>query len=197
MRSWPPWLELATNAVADVFADALRAELANLGFQLADGGLRVSAELSRFYNDFKAGMMSGNAVAEAALNVTVRLANGRSIFSKGVSAEGSHSGFVALNGANAKIALDNSLRNVVSKLVDDPDFLNSLTQADDAPDTAAPSAAPARAPLSDVDELPATRRIWRRPPILSSASSRGWPSSRPRRSRWSWTPASQGPEVAR
>lgn len=150
---------IATNSIADVFADAIRTELQNRGFQIGDGSVAVAVELSRFYNDFKPGMMSGNAVAEAALNVTVRVANGRPIFSKALAAEGSHSGFTTLNGANAKIALDNSLQNVVAKLVDDPEFLNSLTHASAAPSTTAPAVAvaPPRAPLSDVDELPAIR----------------------------------------
>jgi uncharacterized lipoprotein YajG len=144
---------IAENRISDLFAGAISTELTHRGFQIGDGGLVVTAEINRFYNDFKAGMMSGNAVAEAAMNVTVRSKDGRTLFSRGFSAEGSHSGFSTLDGPNAKIALDSCLANIVSRLFSDTEFNAALTGGSALAQL--PGQAPARAIASDIDDVPA------------------------------------------
>ena len=69
----------AIVAKADVpasVAEAFRRELTARGFVMAPGGGTVQIELIRFYNDFKSGFWSGEAVANVAFNVKVAGANG-------------------------------------------------------------------------------------------------------------------------
>ncbi|MFA5139706.1 MAG: YajG family lipoprotein [Elusimicrobiota bacterium] len=152
---------IASNSIPDLFAEAIRAELRGRGFQLADGGVQVAAELNRFYGDFKSGMLTGSAVADAAMNVTVKTAGGRSILSKSYSGEGSNSGFARMNGANVKVALDECLRSVLSNLLNDAEFVDALLRGGEGGGPAA-EREPVPAAASDVDELPAGRAGARR-----------------------------------
>src|SRR5437763_12439384 len=43
--------------------------LRNRGFEVGKGSVSVKAELQKFYNDFKTGFFSGDAVAEVVINV--------------------------------------------------------------------------------------------------------------------------------
>lgn len=116
---------VAENDVAKVLEQALKTELTSRGFSSGDS-VMVVAELQKFYNDFKIGFWSGTAQAEVTMNIQVRKKDGSIIFSKVVSAEGSNPGCMMASGENAKIALNDSLKNSVAKLFNDKSFYDAL-----------------------------------------------------------------------
>jgi uncharacterized lipoprotein YajG len=120
---------IAKNDVADTVARAIESELANRGFGLAEGTVLVAVELSKFYNDFRIGLLSVSAVAEVIMNVQVKDASGNIVFMKGITGEGTNTGVQITSGKNAKEALDAALKDAVSRLVNDTSFIDSLLKA--------------------------------------------------------------------
>lgn len=120
---------IAENNVADTIAKAIEMELINRGFVLATGSVRLLVELQKFYNDFKAGFWSGTATAEVIMNIQVKNSDGNILFSKLVAGEGNLPGIHLASGENAKIALDEALKDAVSNLFNDRAFIDSLFKA--------------------------------------------------------------------
>lgn len=117
---------LARNDVVEVVTQAIAVELANRGFTIAEGAMLVAVELNTFYNDFKIGFFEGSAVAEVLMNVQVKDAAGTIAFSKSIMGAHTKTGVQLTSGANAQAALDVALQDAVSKLMNDPAFLEAL-----------------------------------------------------------------------
>ena len=115
--------------VASLLKKALEIELENRGFHLGTGKARVNVELAKLENDFKQGVFSGDAVAELFMSVKVKEAAGQVLYTKFVEGKGINSGIQLASGENAKIALDAALQDAVSKLFQDPQFLESIVKA--------------------------------------------------------------------
>jgi uncharacterized lipoprotein YajG len=120
---------IAQNDVAEILKVAIEAELKNRGFNLAEGSMLVFAELTKYYNDFKTGFWSGRAVAEVVMNVQVKKQDHSIIFSRIIAGESTISNLQLASGKNAKLALDDALKNGVSKLFNDAAFIDSLFKA--------------------------------------------------------------------
>lgn len=84
---------LATEDVAVTVRKALEEELRARGFQLnSDGALvRIAADLTRFYNDFKTGFFAGDAVADLNMAVSVTSKKGDVLYSRQINAQGTGS----------------------------------------------------------------------------------------------------------
>jgi uncharacterized lipoprotein len=120
---------VATEEVSLTLAKAIEVELSNRGFVPAPGSIRLVAELQKFYNDFKVGFWSGTAAAELIMNVQIKKPDGGFIFSKLVAGEANIPGIMLASGENAKTALQEALKEALSKLFRDQAFVEALFEA--------------------------------------------------------------------
>lgn len=115
--------------VISLLKRAIELELENRGFHLGAGKVLVFMELSKFYNDFKIGFWAGDAVAELVMNAQVKNSDGNVIYSKNITGEGINKDIQLSSGENAQVALDAALKDAVSKLFQDPQFIDSILKA--------------------------------------------------------------------
>lgn len=120
---------LATNDVVDLVRGALERELKALGFRTDAGGLPVGVELQNFYNNFKVGFFSGDAVAEVAFVLKVRDPGGALLFSQLYSATGTEANIQLASGENAKAALQKALTAAIRAAIDDQALRQALLSA--------------------------------------------------------------------
>lgn len=120
---------VATKDVTVSVADAFRQELTARGFKIDAGGGTVQVELVRFYNDFKTGFFSGDAVANVAFNVKVVSPNSSISFSKYYEGTGTVPNIQIAGGDNARDALVKAFTTSVNSAVSDPDFINAVLAA--------------------------------------------------------------------
>lgn len=116
----------ASNDIPSTVADAIKHELSARGFQMGNGGADVSVEVLKFYNDFKNGFFSGDAVADVALNVKVLRPDKTIAYAKYYDASGTEPNIQLAGGSNARLALIAAFRNAVNSVVSDPDFIKAL-----------------------------------------------------------------------
>src|SRR5262249_5054097 len=108
---------VSTNNVPDFIKQAIETELVDRGFKLGtNASVVVVGELAKFYNEFKSGFWSGQAVADLDLNVTVRDAAGAIIYSHLIVGEGIVPDIQLADGDNARIALDCALKDGMATL---------------------------------------------------------------------------------
>lgn len=115
--------------VPTLVKEAIETELKARGFRVGEGPAQAKGSLLRFYNDFKIGFFSGDAVAEVAFNIQVVGANGAILFSKPINSSGKAADILLANGSNAKEALENGLRTAVANLMNDPEFIAAVLKA--------------------------------------------------------------------
>ncbi|MEN2990289.1 YajG family lipoprotein [Tistrella sp. BH-R2-4] len=120
---------VATNDVVGEVAEAIKAELASLGFTIGDGGVAIVVETQTFYNDFKLGFWSSEAVAEVAFMLTARKPDGTLIYSRAYRAVGMNKEIMLMTGEAAEPALDEALRNAVLQVANDTDLQTALMAA--------------------------------------------------------------------
>jgi uncharacterized lipoprotein len=117
---------VSNTDIVETTRRAIESELAARGFSIGDGGATVLVEVANFYNDFKPGFFSGDAVAEIALNVKVGTSGRPLAFSKLYAASGREPNIQLASGENAQAALNDGLRNVIAKVVGDPELIAAL-----------------------------------------------------------------------
>jgi uncharacterized lipoprotein YajG len=121
------------NDLTAVVAEAVEKELTNRGFKLGSGSVVVSAELSRFYNEFNG--VPEEAAAEVILTAQVKRVDGSVVFSKLVKGESyvlyrTWKGTLFRTGAGyAKLSLEAALRKAIGELINDSAFINALFTA--------------------------------------------------------------------
>lgn len=108
---------------------AIEGELRLRGFFLEGGFATVSVEMTRLWNDFKTGLVSGDAVADVTFNVKVADAAGKVHYTKSVVAQGVNSPIALASGENAKIAIDRALQTAIAQLLADQEFIGALLLA--------------------------------------------------------------------
>jgi uncharacterized lipoprotein YajG len=121
---------IAKEDVASTVKAAIEAELANRGFQLGEDGVSVILELSKFYNDWKMTLFSASAVAEVTMHVEIKSTDGSLVFSKLILGEGVKDPVFLVGGSSAKEALDLALRDAVSKLISNAEFIDALLKCE-------------------------------------------------------------------
>lgn len=117
---------VATNDISKTFADAVKFELENLGFRIAEGGKRVKVDLIRFYNDFKMGVFAGDAVADGLIGITVSDEAGVTTFSRPYEGGKIEPNIQLATGSNARKALTGAMADIVGKIAQDKDFHAAL-----------------------------------------------------------------------
>lgn len=119
-----------TEDVSGLVKKAVEEELANRGFRLdKDGIVQISADMTRFYNDFKLGFTSGDSIADFYMNITVKSKTGSVIYVKQIMTQGKEPGIMIMSGDNAKLALDRALASGIKSLFDDEAFVSALVTA--------------------------------------------------------------------
>ena len=115
--------------VAGLVQDAVQTELKARGFRVGEGTAQVKVTLRQFYNDFKVGLFTGDAVADVSITVQVFGAGGNVLLTKAYSSSGKAADIMLASGANAKEALENGLRTTIASLMNDPEFIAAVTKA--------------------------------------------------------------------
>jgi uncharacterized lipoprotein len=115
-----------SNDLPATVRDAFSQELTARGFKLGQGGAAMTIELVRFYNDFKTGFFSGDAVATVAFNVKITGPGGASVFSKYYEGSGTEPNIQLAGGSNARAALIKAFQTSVASAVNDPDLIHAL-----------------------------------------------------------------------
>lgn len=116
----------ASNDIPSTVADAIKGQLSARGFKIGAGGADISVEVLKFYNDFKMGFFSGDAVADVALNVKVLRPDKTIAYAKYYDAAGTEPNIQLASGSNARLALIAAFRNAVNSVVSDPEFIAAV-----------------------------------------------------------------------
>jgi uncharacterized lipoprotein len=119
---------------------ALEGELAARGFTLAqEARVLVKSDLLRFWNDFKTGLFTADAVADLNMTIVVQSRTGdRVVFTKQINVQGTEKNNMLQVGNNARLALDKALANGLAELFGDKAFIDALLK--EAPAQEAPAA---------------------------------------------------------
>ena len=117
---------VSVNDVAKTFGEAVAFELENMGFRLGVGGKTVKVELIRFYNDFKTGFFSGDAVADGLITISVSDNSGASVFSRSYEGGAIEANIQLASGANAHKALTKAMSDIVGKIAQDKELHTAL-----------------------------------------------------------------------
>lgn len=119
----------ATNDVVELVRGAVEHELESLGFKVGPSALTVKVEVESFYNDFKTGFFSGDAVAEVSFNLTVTDPDGKFIYFRTYKGVGKNPNIQMASGDNAKPALEAALTNAMAQFVQDEQMQKALVAA--------------------------------------------------------------------
>lgn len=113
------------------FQKAIECELKARGFSLGHDNAVVSidADLTKYYNDFKIGFFSGDAIAELNMGVTIKNNKGDLVYSRQFVAQGIEPNIQLANGDNAELALEKALAEGMQKLFSDKSFLSALVKS--------------------------------------------------------------------
>lgn len=118
---------IVQNDIAGTFAKALESELQKLGFKLGEGTVEVYMEIIKFYNVFKG--FDEKAIAELIMNIQVKDTIGNIFFTETVIGEGIKSAGMLRTGEDAKVSLEMALKDAVSQLVTNKNFISALFKA--------------------------------------------------------------------
>ena len=118
---------VSAEEVSVTFQRAIEQELETRGFRLDENArVQISADLTRFYNDHKVGLISGDAVADLDMRITVKSKNGNSRYSRRIFAQGIEANTMLMTGENARLALNRALAKGMQTLFEDKKFLAAL-----------------------------------------------------------------------
>jgi uncharacterized lipoprotein len=123
----------ANRNVEDIVREAFEEELRARGFRVASGGAAASLAIVRFYSRFESGLFSGEAVADVQMHVSVKAANGSSLFDRDVNVTGKETGIQIASGSNAAASLSDGMRQVFESLFNDPAFVAAIKARAAAP----------------------------------------------------------------
>lgn len=117
---------VVTEPVAMTIKQSIESELTARGFRVADNAkLQVVVDVNVFFNDYKAGILRSDAVADLKMNVSVLL-NGDSRYSRQVAAQGHVAWANTMGSQDAETALNAALDNGMDALFGDGAFVSAL-----------------------------------------------------------------------
>jgi uncharacterized lipoprotein len=120
---------ISKQSIPDLVRAAVEEELKKEGFQIGVGPVLVDIELKRFYNDFKVGFFSGNAVSDVTIVAQVKTRGGRIWYARSITGEADEGGVMIFGGNNAKLSLDKAFAACVTHLMSDPNFIQAILSA--------------------------------------------------------------------
>lgn len=115
--------------VAELVRDSIKTELQNREFNINENDAQVNIELLKFFNDFKSGFFSGDAFGEIIMTAQVKKKDGSVIYNKSITGDYLEQNIQLATGKNAKLALEGALKDAISKLVNDTEFIRALMQS--------------------------------------------------------------------
>jgi uncharacterized lipoprotein len=115
--------------IPQLVKSAIEGELRARGFQIGAGTVFVNVELDKFFNDFKIGFFSGDAVSEVTISCQVKTAAGAILYARTVTGRADVPGVMLASGTNAKLSLDKAFPAAVSQFMSDPNFIRALLHA--------------------------------------------------------------------
>ncbi|WP_244592534.1 YajG family lipoprotein [Azospirillum palustre] len=127
---------VASNDVVAEVGQAVQSELSSLGFNVGPGGIAISVQTTNFYNDFKPGFWTAEAVAEVAFDLTAKRQDGTLVYSRSYRAVGVNKDVMLMMGEQAAPALSAALRDAVQLVVQDTNLHQALLQAGTKPKVA-------------------------------------------------------------
>jgi uncharacterized lipoprotein len=116
----------ANRNVDEIVREAFEEELRARGFRVASGGAAASLAIVRFYSHFETGLFSGEAVADVHMRVSVKAADGSSLFDRDVNVTGKQTGVQIASGSNAAASLSDGIGQVFDALFNDAAFVAAL-----------------------------------------------------------------------
>jgi uncharacterized lipoprotein YajG len=120
---------ISDKDVVDLVRDSIKTELSNRGFNTNGNDVQVNIELIKFFNDFKPGFFAGDATGEVIMSAQVKKSGGNIIYNKSITGEYTEQNIQLMTGNNAKLALEGALKDAISKLVNDTEFIRALMQS--------------------------------------------------------------------
>jgi len=120
---------ISKQPISQYVKSTIEGELRERGFQIGVGNVFVNVELDKFFNDFKIGFFSGDAVSEVTISCQVKNAAGAILYARTVTGTADIPGVMLASGTNAKLSLDKAFPVAVSQLVTDPNFIQALLHA--------------------------------------------------------------------
>ena len=117
---------ISNNDVIELIREFIKTGLTNRGFIVNGGDIAINIELIKFFNDFKTGFFVVDASAESLMGLQVKLSNGNIIYNKIITGNYVEQNIQLATDNNAELALEGALKDAVSKLVNDSDFIMAL-----------------------------------------------------------------------
>ncbi len=118
--------------VSDVVREAAAKEFQQRGFNIEASGLAVTLTVTRFYNQYSTGLLSGSADGTVDLTVSISDRAGGQIY-QNTYAGASNMQIALANGSNAAESVANALNSAFHKMFGDPAFIAVLTKAGSNP----------------------------------------------------------------
>ena len=110
---------VATNDIPQTVAGAVEQTLRAEGYRIEPGHAALTVDVLDFYNDFKIGVFTGDAVADVELTVTVRDPANAIVFTRTYDGGGKEADIMLANGSNARAALIKAFESCVNSMVSD------------------------------------------------------------------------------
>ena len=127
---------IATNDVVELTRQAIETELAHRGFAVVNtNAVNVMGELHRFYNEFRVGFWSGDAIAEVTVNIVVKNADGAILYTKLINGQGVEPSIQLASGNNACLALNAALKDATQRLFGHQSFTEALLKTSGSAET--------------------------------------------------------------
>ena len=113
--------------VAGTVRNAIEEGLQARGFRVGRNAVVfVNVGITKFYNTFNMGLITGSAVAKLDMTVIVKNKSGKQLFYRKILAKGENDSIFIASGGNAGVALDRALRNGVNMLFNNNKFTAAL-----------------------------------------------------------------------
>jgi len=118
----------ATEDIAVTIRHAIEEGLKTFGFRIgaADAIVQVNADVGQLYNRFKIGFFAGDAIAELQMYVVVKSSDGKPVYMRTITAQGTEANIQLASGSNAQLALNRALEQGLSDLFEDREFVSAL-----------------------------------------------------------------------
>jgi uncharacterized lipoprotein YajG len=116
----------ADKPIDVIVGNAIEEELKAHGFQInKNSNLKITVDVTKFYNEFDVKFASADANAETGISVNV-FNSGNVVYTKSINRKNTETSYFAASPGLAKTSLENALNKAIAELFNDPLFINTL-----------------------------------------------------------------------